>query len=277
MKTCAKKNNWWFAFGVGVILIIFAACGPDTDAEWQRLMDRGGAAFAAKKFDLADSLYSAAWLIAQNLPREDRRWAVTAERVAQAKSFIGEYDTVIDIYKKLLDHRVQTLGEGDLEVARLKYKIAYHCDWRSRYDESKAYYDDVLEVYERELGPEHDDTYHCLKRYGWAYRQTGFFEKAESLFIQAIAIREKKDIPGDEELVTDLERLAEIYELQEEYTKAEKAYRRGLRIREEAYGPDHHLVANSLEKLMLLLREMDRNQEANKLAERIDRIRTTRK
>ncbi len=272
-----KRRRWQLWFGVSVGLLLFVACGQSEDKQWQTFMDRGAEAFAAKKYDLADSLYSAAWLIAQDWPREDRRWAVTAERAAHAKSFRGQYDIVIDIYKKLLDYRIQTLGEDDLEVARLKYKLAYHCDWRSRYDEAKDYYADILKVYEEKLGPEHDDTYHCLKRYAWAYRQTGFFDEAESLFTRAIAIRERKDIKGDEELVTDLERLAEIYELQMEYDLAEEAYRRGLRIREEAHGPDHHLVANSLEKLILLLREMDRTEEANKLAERVDRIRTTLK
>jgi tetratricopeptide (TPR) repeat protein len=78
------------------------------------------------------------------------------------------------------------------------------------------------------------------------YADQGQYAKAEPLYKQALAIREKALDPEDPKVATSLNNLAGVYHNQGQYAKAEPLCRRALVIREKTLGPQHPRVATSL-------------------------------
>jgi tetratricopeptide (TPR) repeat protein len=262
----------WLGLGFLCGVVLFS-CGPNAEERWQVLMDDGAARFQDGHFNVAESLYAAAWELAQEFPEDDARRDVTLDKLAQATSSLGKYDEAIDLYQMLLPRQELQYGPEALEVARTLYTIGILCDWRARYDESKACYHRAIAIFEEHLGPESSEVYHCLQRLGGAYRLTGFFQEAEPFYLRAIEIREKLGRAYDEELISDLLHLGEVYVLQEDYAAAEPLYRRVLRMREEALGLESPPVAAALDNLAELLQHMGRTKEADKLTSRAEAIR----
>jgi tetratricopeptide (TPR) repeat protein len=252
---------------------VLVSCGPSADERWQKLMADGTEQLRGSHFDIAESLFAAAWEIGQQFPEDDSRRDVNLSKLAQSTSSLGKYDEAIDLYQLLLPRQEAKYGPEALEVGRILYTIGILCDWRARYDESKACYHRVILIYEKHLGLENKEVYHCLQRLGAVYRMSGFFEEAEPFYLRAIQIREKLNRPYDEELIGDLTHLGEVYILQENYDAAEPLYRRVLTMREEGLGPDDPQVAGALDNLAELLQNMGRTKEADKLAARAQAIR----
>lgn len=263
--------------GVAYILLLcgmlLVSCGPGADERWQQYVTDGSAELSASRFDVAESLLTAAWDIARTFPDDDSRRDVTLTKLAQATSSLGKYDEAIALYRLLLPRDEAQYGTESVEVARRSNTIGILCDWRARYDESKVCYHRAISILEDKLGPDHEEVYHLLRRLGAVYRLTGFFEEAEPFYLRAIEIREKLNRPYDESLLGDLALLAEVYVLQENLTAAEPLYRRILQMREEAQGPDSPEAAMALDNLAELLRNIGHDQEADRLSLRAQAIR----
>jgi tetratricopeptide (TPR) repeat protein len=71
-----------------------------------------------------------------------------------------------------------------------------------------------------------------------------------------------------------LNNLAELYRAQGKYSEAEPLYKRALVIWEKVLGPDHPHIATVLENMAEFYREIDREEEAKRLEERVKRIRS---
>ena len=76
-------------------------------------------------------------------------------------------------------------------------------------------------------------------------------------------------------MARSLNDLAELYRAQGKYAEAEPLYKRSLAISEKALGPEHPDVATSLENMALLYRDTNREQEAQELEQRAERIRAS--
>ncbi len=78
------------------------------------------------------------------------------------------------------------------------------------------------------------------------------YDKAEPLYLRAVATWQQTLGPHDAALATCLHNLAELYRAQSHYTQAEPLARQALAMRERLFGPDHADVATSLNTLALL-------------------------
>jgi len=102
-----------------------------------------------------------------------------------------------------------------------------------------------------------------LNNQGLLSRAQGFYEEAESLFLQALAMREKKLGSEHAGVATILSNLAETYQAQGRYIKVERLYKRALAIREkDPFNPD---VDRSVEKLVALYRAQGKTKKAEGL------------
>ncbi|TLY36413.1 MAG: tetratricopeptide repeat protein [Nitrospirae bacterium] len=77
-------------------------------------------------------------------------------------------------------------------------------------------------------------------------------------------------------MATDLNNLASLYDTMGRYAEAEPLYRRALAIDEKVLGVEHHNVLTDLQNYAALLRKMKRDDEAAKLEERAEMIRSLR-
>ena len=91
------------------------------------------------------------------------------------------------------------------------------------------------------------------------------YAEAESLYMRALAIREKAVGPEHPDVAQSLNNLAALYHAQGRYAEAEPLLQRALAIREKVFGPEHPNVATSLNNLAALYRVQGRYVEAEPL------------
>ncbi len=101
-----------------------------------------------------------------------------------------------------------------------------------------------------------------LDRIGHYLYQRASYTEAESLYQQALEIREQILGPEHPDVATSLSNLASLCWDQSRYTEAEPLFLRALSIREQALGRDHPDVATSLHALALLYKAQDRYTQA---------------
>lgn len=92
-----------------------------------------------------------------------------------------------------------------------------------------------------------------------------FYEEAESLFLQALAIREKKLGREHVGVATILDNLAETYQAQGRYAEAEPLYKRALGIREKDLRPVRPDVDRTVKKLAALYRAQGETEKTEQL------------
>src|SRR2546430_7128501 len=84
----------------------------------------------------------------------------------------------------------------------------------------------VVELAEKQFGPEHPNVATSLNYLAELYREQGSYAEAEPLHKRALAIREKTLDPEHPDVPTSLNYLAELYHAQGRYAEAEPLHKR---------------------------------------------------
>ena len=93
----------------------------------------------------------------------------------------------------------------------------------------------------------------------------GEYAKAESLYQEALRIRQKVLGPEHPDTATSLQNLAGLYETVGDYAKAEPLLLEALRIQQKVLGPEHPDTASSLDSLAMLYDKMGNYAKAEPL------------
>ncbi len=118
------------------------------------------------------------------------------------------------------------------------------------------------------LGPRHPETAECVNAMGVVQAAAGSLGISETLFREALSIREEALGPNHELVTATLEQLAEIYRERLQFAEAEKLVRRSIDITKIHLPKDHPRVA----KLLNDLGEIYSVQRESAQAERIFRL-----
>jgi tetratricopeptide (TPR) repeat protein len=159
------------------------------------------------------------------------------------------------------------------EAARLLNQIGYYLKQRAEYAQAEPLYQRALAIWERTLGPEHQETATSLNNLAALYHEQGRYKEAAPLLRRALAIHEKALDPEHVRIAASLNNLADHYRTQGKYDEAEPLFRRALAICEKTLGPEHPQTASSLNNLSLLLYARVEYQEAEPLQRRALAIR----
>ncbi len=124
---------------------------------------------------------------------------------------------------------------------------------------------EVCAVLIKQWGMKFAEASQLLHRVGQYLYQRARYSEAESLYQQALEIREQVLGPEHPEVATSLSNLASLYWDQSKYTLAEPPFLRALSIHEQTLGRDHPDVATSLNALALLYKAQDKYTQAKPL------------
>jgi len=122
-------------------------------------------------------------------------------------------------------------------------------------------YEEILQILEAELEPEHLDVAATLNNLAGLYYHMGAYDKALPFYQRALEIYKEALGPEHPKVATTLNNLAELYRSMGAYDKALPLYQKALGIRENVLGSQHPDVANSLNNLAVLyeiMREYDK-------------------
>ncbi|MGQ0622818.1 MAG: tetratricopeptide repeat protein [Panacagrimonas sp.] len=139
---------------------------------------------------------------------------------------------------------------------------------QGRYDDGVVVAKKLIEIAEKERGPDHPNVATSLNNLGLLYDAQGQYALAEPLSRRSLSILEKALGPDHPDVAQSLNTLAGLYHAQGQYMQAEPLYRRSLSIREKALGPDHPDVAQSLNNLAELYRAQSQYAQAEPLYRR---------
>ncbi|MDY9926604.1 tetratricopeptide repeat protein [Methanosarcina sp.] len=129
-------------------------------------------------------------------------------------------------------------------------------------------YEEMLQILEAELGPQHPDFAAILNDLAELYRHKGDYEKALPLYQRALEINEKILGPQHSDIAATLNNLALIYRYIEDYEKALQFNQRALDIREEVLGSQHPDVAQTLNNLASVYFDIEDYEKALPLYQR---------
>ncbi len=130
-----------------------------------------------------------------------------------------------------------------------------------------------MEKVKAQFGESDTATARVLNRIGVYYYNKDVYPEAESLYKQALTIREKALSPEHPDVAQSLNNLANIYFIQGKFAEAEPLYKRALAIREKALGAEHPDVTVSLFNLANLYGHQGKYAEAEPLFKRALAIR----
>ena len=117
---------------------------------------------------------------------------------------------------------------------------------------AEPYYLHALELYEKQLGPEHPDVAAILNNLGVFYTNERRFEEAEQMHQRALAIRRKANPSGQSDIAQSNCNLAVVYHARGDLTRAEELYRESMRGWENVQKPpeDYQIVASNYADLL---------------------------
>jgi tetratricopeptide (TPR) repeat protein len=137
-----------------------------------------------------------------------------------------------------------------------------------KYDDAIPILQQILELVEKKLGPDHLGTATTLSGLAELYSLKSDYAKAEPLLKRALKINEKERGPDHPDTATALNSLAVLYRSLRDYANAEPLFQRALQIREKALGPNHPNTAQALDDLGELYRSMGDYAKAEPLFQR---------
>jgi tetratricopeptide (TPR) repeat protein len=126
----------------------------------------------------------------------------------------------------------------------------------------------VLRIYEEQLGPDHPTTTITLSNLAGFYLRQGRLERAEPLLKKAVRIQEQTFGPQHPQLAGTLKDLGFLYGLERRFGMAESLLKRALAIEEKTLGIDHPHMAVTLNQLSLIYINQGKYTSAEPLLER---------
>ncbi len=133
---------------------------------------------------------------------------------------------------------------------------------------AEPYYLHALELYEKQLGPEHPDVASVLNNLAVFYTSEKRLAEAEKTHLRALAIREKIHPAAYSDIAQSQCNLAVVYHARGDYQRAAEFYRASLNTWEESMEKppaDYEVVAANYADL---LRSLGKARQASQLEHR---------
>jgi len=146
---------------------------------------------------------------------------------------------------------------------------------KTEYAKALSLFQQVFEIRQRIL---HDDpdTAASLNNIAQTQSNLAKYAEAETLFLQAVKMREDVLSPDHPHVAFTMNSLALTYKKQGRFLDAERYFQKALKIREKAFGNDHFLVAETLNYLGVLYYSQDDFAAAEPLYKRALAIRESK-
>src|SRR5881396_2933170 len=192
----------------------------------------------------------------------------SARRLASLCDGLGRSEEAINFYQKAIAAGTQIDDVPYSDIGTMLNNIALILRKSGRQKAAEPCYLRALEIYEKQLGPEHPDVASVLNNLAVFYTNERRFAEAEKTHLRALAIREKFHPPTHPAVAQSKCNLAVVYHSNGDYARASELYRASIKAWEEASDKppeDYEIVASNYADL---LRSLGKARQANQLEER---------
>ncbi len=201
--------------------------------------------------------------------------ATARDNLAALYYSMGDRGKAEALLQPALKIREESPGPENDDLAKISSlgKQVTELSQGGKYDDAIPILQQILELAEKKLGPNHLGTATALSALAELYSLKSDYAKAEPLLKRALKINEKERGPDHPDTATALNSLAVLYRSLRDYAKAEPLFHRALQIREKALGPNHSNTAQALNDMGELYRSMGDYAKAEPLFQRALQIR----
>jgi len=186
-------------------------------------------------------------------PPDQRAVYRSARRLAFLCDNLGQSEEAVDFYEKAIAAGTQL---GDLpysDLGTMLNNVALILRKSGRQKAAEPYYLHALQIYEKQLGPNHIDVASVLNNLAVFYTNERRYSEAEKIHLRALDIREKLHPASHPDIAQSKCNLAVVYHSRGDYAKAAELYRASLKSWEEASGKpseDYEVIASNYADLL---------------------------
>jgi tetratricopeptide (TPR) repeat protein len=205
-------------------------------------------------------------------PRDQRTIYRLARRLAYLQDFAGTEEEAIASYEKAIAAAAALGNIPHFELGTMLNNVALIYRKIGQPRAAEPYYMQALELYEKQLGPNHPDVAAVLNNLGVFYANEERFDEAERVHQRALAIRSRANPKVHADVAQSNCNLAVVYHSLGEHQRAIELYRESLRNWEKMAKPpeDYQIAASNYADL---LRSLGKRHKAGAIESRARRRR----
>jgi tetratricopeptide (TPR) repeat protein/transcriptional regulator with XRE-family HTH domain len=199
--------------------------------------------------------------------------AVGAQMVQMEESYkLIPFTTRYDPHALECSKLIKRWGLDRLESVFLLFAAGNSLRVRALYSLAEPLLQQAHSMCERVVGPEHALMVIVLSGLAYLYQETGQFDRAESLYEQALEINER--LPDNDHLIiVSLNNLGQFYNHIGNYSKAQQYFERAIAFHQQVSAPEHPVNPAVLQNLSVLYLEQGQDERARVLQEQAHAIR----
>ena len=199
----------------------------------------------------------------------------SARRLAFLCDNLGQPEEAIRFYEKAIaaGTEMEELPYSDLGTMLNNVALIFRKSGRQK--AAEPYYLHALDIYEKQLGPNHPDVASVLNNLAVFYTDERRYAEAEKIHLRALAIREKALPQTHPDIAQSKCNLAVVYHSRGDYGKAADLYRASLESWEEttdALPEDYEIVASNYADLLRSLGKVRKAQQIEARARKRRRV-----
>ena len=178
---------------------------------------------------------------------------------------LGQSEEAIRFYEKAIASGIQLDDVPYSDLGTMLNNVALILRKSGRQKAAEPYYLQALQIYEKQLGPDHADVASVLNNLAVFYTNERRYTEAEEIHLRALAIREKLHPGAHPNVAQSKCNLAVVYHSRGDYAKAAEFYRDSLKIWEESSekpSQDYEIVVSNYADL---LRSLGQGRKAHQL------------
>ncbi len=234
------------------------------------LLDQKGDRATAKAY-----LLKAHGILEKVKPPDQRAIFRSARRLGFLCDNIGQPEEAIRFYEKAIAAGTHLEEVPYSDLGTMLNNVALILRKSGRQKAAEPYYLQALQIYQKQLGPDHADVASVLNNLAVFYTNERRYTEAEEIHLRALAIREKLHPAAHPDIAQSKCNLAVVYHSRGDYAKAAEFYRDSLKIWEESSekpSQDYEIVVSNYADL---LRSLGQVRKAHQLEVRARKRRSS--
>jgi tetratricopeptide (TPR) repeat protein len=177
----------------------------------------------------------------------------SARRVASLCESLGHSEEAVNFYQKAIAAGTQIDDVPYSDIGTMLNNIALILRKSGRQKAAEPCYLRALEIYEKQLGPDHPDVASVLNNLAVFYTNERRYTEAEKIHLRALAVREKLQPPPLADIAQSKCNLAVVYHSRGDYAKAAEFYQSSLKTWDEVQekpSKDYDIVVSNYADLL---------------------------
>jgi tetratricopeptide (TPR) repeat protein len=242
-----------------------------TKEKVQLALQSGDQAFQQRNIEEAEKQYKQAVQLAENLPPGDDNHIAALGRLGNAYAMRQNYTEAAAMFHQQLAVVEKTFGAGTQRSVEPLRFLGQLAAFQKNYKEAESYFQRALDIDEKMAGDNSGPAVESLRGMAGLYMAQSDWPKAETYLLRAV-----KGAEASQGMVMiPLWGLCDLYDHWDKPDKGQPCWHHATELMAQQYGENSPNLAQSLTSEANASRKLGHNEEAQKIEERLGKLRRT--